>query len=148
MFQKSCQSRVNSFSSTVWVQVLGKFINKHMTVVSQDVVCVCCSIISRPSFHITQRTATVAFPFRAPCDLTRTWTTSHIVGFANAPFENFTTKQDHAVSQSPWPYHVTFTFTLLCIGQAHFSNIVISVPSYRSIKVFAFNTTELYDMEG
>ena len=100
-----------------------------MTVVGENIVGVCCCIISGPILHLTQCAATEAFPLRTPRDLTRTWTTSHVDSFANAPFENFAAKQDHAVSECPWPYHVAFAFSLAPdnIGQFHFSNVVVIV---------------------
>ena len=72
-----------------------------MTVVCEKVVIIICSIISGPLLYLTQCAATVAFPCRAPGDVTRTWTAPHVVAaFAapfDAPFEDLTTKQDHAV---------------------------------------------------
>ena len=68
-----------------------------MTVVCEKVVSIFCSIISGPLLHLIQCAATVAFPFPAPVDLTRTWTASHVVAKVDAPFEDLTTKQDHAV---------------------------------------------------
>ena len=118
---------INLFSAAVGIQILCKSIHKHMTVVCEKIVGVCCCIISGPILHLTQCAATETFPLRTPRDLTRTWTAPQVD--ANAPLENFTTKQDHAVSEFPWPYHVAFAFSLAPdnIGQVHFSNVVVIV---------------------